>query len=93
MGKQQSIKTAQCWSTMSSRTGWILSHVQFHAIRYRNSLQSQRYHSILLRYWREDETVVWRYVVQDLATGEQYSFADWNLLIAFLYQHMESQDQ
>jgi hypothetical protein len=51
----------------------------------------QHYHAILLRYWREDETVVWRYVAQDLATGEQYSFANMDLLIAFLYQHMESQ--
>jgi hypothetical protein len=49
------------------------------------------YHTILLRYWREGETVVWRYVAQDLATGEQYSFANMDLLIAFLYQHMESQ--
>jgi hypothetical protein len=50
----------------------------------------QHHHAILLRYWREDETVVWRYVAQDLATGEQYSFANMDLLIAFLYQHMES---
>lgn len=49
----------------------------------------QRYHSILLRYWQEDETVTWRYVVQDIATGEQYNFANMDLLIAFLYQHME----
>ncbi|MBI1297269.1 hypothetical protein GC175_20150 [bacterium] len=49
------------------------------------------YHAILLRYWREDETVVWRYVAQDVATGEQYSFTSMDLLIAFLYQHMESQ--
>ena len=54
--------------------------------------QSQ-YHAILLRYWREEEMAVWRYVVQDLTTGEQYSFADLDLLIAFLYQQMESQDQ
>jgi hypothetical protein len=51
----------------------------------------QRYHSLLLRYWREDGTVVWRYVVQDLGSGEQYSFANVDLLIAFLYQQMESQ--
>lgn len=53
----------------------------------------QQYHSLLLRYWREEETVAWRYLVQDLATGEQYSFADLDLLIAFLYQQMENQEQ
>ena len=51
----------------------------------------QRYHAILLRYWREGETVVWRYVAQDLGTGEHYTFANMDILIAFLYQHMESQ--
>lgn len=53
----------------------------------------QRYHSLLLRYWREDGVLVWRYVVQDLATGEEYGFADVDLLIAFLYQRMESHAQ
>ena len=51
----------------------------------------QRYHTILLRYWREDQTVVWRYMLQDLGTGEQYCFANVDLLVAFLYQQMESQ--
>lgn len=52
----------------------------------------QQYHAVLLRYWREDETVAWRYLVQDLATGEEYGFANLDLLIAFLYQHMERQN-
>lgn len=51
------------------------------------------YHAVLLRYWRDDQEVLWRYVVQDLATGEQYTFADMDLLVAFLYQHMESEAQ
>lgn len=53
----------------------------------------QRHHSILLRYWREDEAGVWRYVAQDLATGEHYRFANLDLLIAFLYQYMENRVQ
>lgn len=53
--------------------------------------QGSNHHAILLRYWREDETVVWRYVAQDLATGEEYSFANMDLLLAFLYQHIKSQ--
>lgn len=52
----------------------------------------QRYHSLLLRYWHEEGVVVWRYMVHDLATGEEYGFADVDLLIAFLYQQMESHD-
>ena len=51
----------------------------------------QHHHAILLRYWREDDTVLWRYMAQDLATGERYSFPNMDLLIAFLYQRMESQ--
>lgn len=51
----------------------------------------QRYHSILLRYWREDEPGVWRYVAQDLVSGEHYRFASLDLLIAFLYRYLENQ--
>lgn len=56
-----------------------------------NQASQQRYHSLLLRYWREEGVTVWRFVVQDLATGEEFGFADVDLLIAFLYQQMESQ--
>lgn len=52
----------------------------------------QPYHAILLRYWREDATA-WRYVVQDLETGEQYGFADIDLLLAFLFQYVENRTQ
>ncbi|HSH04743.1 MAG TPA: hypothetical protein VLL52_19685 [Anaerolineae bacterium] len=51
----------------------------------------QLYRSILLRCWREEDTAVWRYMVHDVSTSEQYNFANLDLLIAFLYQQLETQ--
>lgn len=52
---------------------------------------SQLYRSILLRCWREEEIVAWRCMFHDVVTGEEYNFANLDLLIAFLYQQMETQ--
>lgn len=53
----------------------------------------QPYHAILLRYWREEAATAWRYWIQDLETGEQYGFADFDLLVAFLFQYVENRTQ
>jgi hypothetical protein len=45
-------------------------------------------HSLLLRYWQEEPTSSWRILVHDVASGEQYGFAEVDLLLAFLHQRM-----
>ncbi len=54
-----------------------------------NSSSEQRhYHAYLLRLWRtgDDESAVWRALLEDPRTGEQRGFADLNSLIAFLQE-------
>ena len=51
------------------------------------------YHALMIRYWREELGGGWRFMVQDVSTGEQYGFAEVDLLLAFLHQRMGGSDK
>lgn len=43
-----------------------------------------KYDSYLLRIWRESKNVSWRFMVQNVRTGEQYGFRDADALFDFI---------
>jgi len=43
-----------------------------------------RYHSYLLRLWRDDDTSPWRVQLEDPHTGERRGFSSVEKMIAFL---------
>jgi len=52
------------------------------------SNEQRRYHAYLLRLWQtgDDESAVWRALLEDPRTGERRGFADLNSLFVFLHE-------
>jgi hypothetical protein len=49
-----------------------------------DGVQTDNYHSFLIRMWRTDATTAWRASLSDPNTGETFNFADMESLWAFL---------
>jgi hypothetical protein len=60
-----------------------------------SSNEQRRYHAYLLRLWQtgEDETSVWRVLLEDPRTGERHGFADLAGLFAFLNDRCRADEQ
>lgn len=52
------------------------------------AVSSRRYHSYLLRMWREDEQMPWRIQLEDPHTREMIGFQNMEKLIKFLDEKM-----
>jgi hypothetical protein len=50
-----------------------------------------QYRSLLIRLWREKEETNWRFLVEDVSTGQQQHFATIEYLFDFLQQQVEAE--
>ena len=56
-----------------------------------DSIKPAQYRSFLLRLWAEEESLVWRFSLEDPHTGERHGFANWEKLREFLKEVMEQE--